>query len=636
MTSSDPQWEVPPLARFQVLGPVRAIPGGPAGGLRRKQRALLARLLLQPGRAVSTDALIDAVWADEPLPEDPRAALQSQVHRLRRFLGGTGARVVTRPPGYALGIGSGEVDAVLFEQWVADGKARAGDDPRAALDGYDAALSLWRGPAYGEFADTFARVEAARLEQLRTDAREDRTELLLALGRNAEATAAARELCAAHPLRERPRGQLMRALTLSGRQGEAIGVYQDFRLWLRDELGVHPSPELQEIHLRVLRQEVRGTRSADPVPPRAVASRGERRASGPGGPGGGPGGGPPRPLSALVGRAGELRRLDALLTAAPLVTLTGPGGVGKTRLALEYALRQVPVSKVAWVELAELREPEAVIAACCEAVGAETLPPGAVGRETLVRACRDQDLVLLIDNCEHVVDTVARIADAVVRACPGVKVLATSRERLAVEGEHVLGLPPLPVAGPDGTPRDSPALQLFLERLRAAGHPVHPGDTRSAYLAGLLCTRLDGLPLALELAAVRAAALGLEEVAGADDLLSLLDGRRAPGARQTSLRSSLDWSYRLLSAEERSVFRRLAGLPGPFTLDQAQRLCGGGRPPAHAGITPVLAALIDKSLVLREPDGGRGPRIRYRMLSATSSFAARRPAEERLPVPAGH
>ncbi|MFJ7305874.1 BTAD domain-containing putative transcriptional regulator [Streptomyces sp. NPDC099088] len=575
---------------FRVLGPLEVRSSNTVMPIpSRRQRAILARLLLEPGATVSADALADTAWGGEDQPRDARAALQTQISRLRAALGPLGGKLLTNPPGYRLDIAAKDVDAHTFERRILEGRDLSGWDPRAALALYDQALALWRGRAYAEFADGFAQPEATRLEQLRVAAAEDRIEALLAIGEAASAVADAESLISSEPLRERPYALVMRALAASGRQGEALAVYQRLRDRLSEELGTEPSEPVRAVHLQILRQEPDQATRQD---------HGARHTSMPAL------SRVPAAVSSFVGRQRELEAVSVALTASRMASLVGPGGVGKTRVAIEWAQQHNTAQPVAWVELASLRDPTAVPNAFLDALGVPD-PPGESPLDALITALRSRHILLVVDNCEHVIEEAARTVHAITRSCAHVRILTTSRERLALEGEHVITVRPLPVATGNGEVGNSTAVQLFLDRMGAAGHAADADDPEVRRLAETICHRLDGLPLALELTAAHAATLGLASVAGTTDLLDLAAGRRSGQVSHRSLRATLSWSYDLLTRDEQCLLRRLAVFPGWFPIPWATTVCSDTElPPDY--IPMLIASLVDKSLVIRRslPAGG--------------------------------
>ncbi|MFD1542007.1 BTAD domain-containing putative transcriptional regulator [Nonomuraea guangzhouensis] len=556
--------------------------GGP------RLRALLALLLLDAGRIVSGERLLDGLYGEQPGAVN---ALQSQVSRLRRGLG-SDAPVEFHPAGYRLAVDPAEVDALVFERLAAEGRAAGSAEERAAVLGR--ALGLWRGPALADVRDApFASAQVTRLEELRLDVTEERIEAELALGRHRELVPELQSLVAAHPVRERLRGQLMRALYGSGRQSEALAAFEAARSVLAEELGVDPSPELAAVHLAVLRGEL-------PVSPVNSASRGA-----------------PSQLTSFVGRQEDLGAIAGLLAAARLVTLIGPGGAGKTRLAIEASVRHP--GEVAFVELGELAEGGDVARAVLAALGLrdgllsaqEQRSPG----ERLVVALADRPMLIVLDNCEHLVEAAAALAHRLLSACPGLRVLATSREALGVTGETLFPVTPLALPAEGAPPLSAPAVRLFADRAAA----VRPGFAVDGGNAGdvlRICRALDGLPLAIELAAARLRSLPVAEVAARlDDAFGLLSrGSRTAQPRHRTLRALVEWSWELLDAPEQRLARRLSVFAGGATLESIEAVCG------DADAVGVVAGLVDKSLVEVVGD-------RYRMLRTIHAFCAERLAE---------
>ncbi|OZV84457.1 hypothetical protein CA850_00955 [Micromonospora echinospora] len=650
---------------FGILGPVeaRTVDGTavPLGG--RQLRALLALLLLDAGRVVGADRLIDGLHGEHP-PAGAANALQSQVSRLRRALraAGTGVTVEAYPAGYRLAVDPEDVDVHRVTRLDrAARQALAAGAPARAVALLGEALTFWRGePLADVTAVPFAAAQVARLTELRLGIVSEYAEAALAAGDPHAPISLLSEAVAAHPLRERPRGQLMRALHAAGRSAEALRVYADLRRALAGELGVEPSAELAAVHLAVLRDERR-----DPVAPPPARL--------------------PAQLSSFVGREGELARVTGLLDAGRLVTVTGPGGVGKTRLAIETAGRRA--GEVCFVDLAPLPAGARVAPVLLDAfglresglglpgvtrapftgplvgphgdsasadadvpvgagpAGAAALAGGADSAvNRLVTALSDRRMLLLLDNCEHVVADAAPVVRALLAACPHLRILATSREPLGLTGELLCPLSPLPVPSPDapaGTVATAPALRLFADRA-AAVRPDFVLDGDTVDTVRRICAALDGLPLAIELAAVRIRALSPAEVAARlDDRFRLLSrGDRTAAPRHQTLYAVVRWSWDLLSDAERCLLRRLTVFAGGVTVSAAEQVCGGGcgcRGPllpfsaeegspatTRRGCEPetaeLLAALVDRSLL--EHAGGR-----YRMLETVRSFGAERLAE---------
>ncbi|WP_344864590.1 BTAD domain-containing putative transcriptional regulator, partial [Planomonospora alba] len=607
--------------RFGILGPVevRHGDGRPVAVGGPRLRALLALLLLDAGRVVTVERLIDGLYGAD-VPGGAVNALQAQVSRLRGLLGDRGGTIVRHPAGYLIAADPGDVDVLRFERLAAEGRqALAAGDPRRSAARLEEALGLWRGPALSDVGDApFAAAQAVRLEEARLAAVEDRAEALLATGGHREAAEVLRGLVGAHPLRERPAGQLMRALYAGGRQAEALAVFEDVRRRLAEELGTDPSPELAALHLAVLRADPSLGSPGSPGPAAAPAAPAD------------PPPGLPAHLTPLIGRTAELDRLGALLDANRLVTLTGPGGTGKTRLATEAAGRRS--GDVRFVELAPLVDgaevPQAVLSALglretglLAAPNRQQAAPDLTGR--LVAALADRSVLLVLDNCEHVVEAAARLADRLLSACPGVRVLATSREALGITGEALYPVPPLALPGPGAPPEQAAAVRLFLDRAAAVrpdftadfGTGGGPGDA-AADAVLRICRALDGLPLAIELAAARLRSLTAAEVAARlDDRFRLLSrGSRTAQPRHRTLHAVVGWSWDLLDETERTMARRLTVFAGGATLEAAERVCGVD------DTDGVLASLVDKSFV--EVVGGR-----YRMLETIRAFCAERLAE---------
>jgi predicted ATPase/DNA-binding SARP family transcriptional activator len=613
--------------RIGILGPleVRDADGRslPVGGARL--RSLLIRLAIEKGHAVPVDRLAEDLWPGEG-PADAANAVQALVSRLRAA---AGKDVVEHgPTGYRLTIPSAEIDAWAFGQLVTDARARlARDGNGGAADMLRRALRMWRGPALADVADApFAAATIARLSGLRLAATEDRIDADLALGLGAELVPEIEELATEHPLRERLRGQLMRALYAAGRQADALGVFEDTRQLLAAQLGVDPSPALSDVHLAILRAELPAPQSPAPARPEAPQRRRTNL---------------PAQLTSFVGRDEDLERVvSRLLAESRLVTLTGPGGAGKTRLAVEVGARvadQVP-DGVWFVPLAPVRDgadlPQAVLSAVgpdgawqadpFEAARLAAMEP--LDRLSEVLAARS--LVLVLDNCEHVLDAVASLAGRVLADAPGARILATSREPLGLTGETLSPVSSLPLPPPDADASQaaaSPAVRLFADRAAA----VRPGFSIDAVSAGpvvRICRALDGIPLAIELAAARVRALTPAQVAERlDDRFALLSvGTRGTLPRHQTLRAIVDWSWDLLDDTERAILRRLSVFSGGATPDSAAHVCslaGAGGDPA--AVIDVIASLVDKSLVTAAGDG----HVRYGLLETVRAYAADRLAE---------
>ena len=556
---------------------------------------LLIALALRCGEVVSDDRLSEILWGDVP-PDGPNA-LRRQISTLRRMLGRTEA-VIRRGSGYVLSVDKDAVDAFRFESLAAKGQMalRDGDVPRAAVCLRDA-LELWRGDALADVADEpFAEADRVRLTEMRIATVEARIDADLALGRHADLVAELEHLVAAHPVREHLRAQLMLALSRSGRQTEALRSYATARSVLAEEVGLEPSPELRALETAILRQD-ETTARRDPEPPPSRRSRLRT------------------PLTSLVGRRDLLDVLAARLRRRRLVTLVGPGGVGKTRLAIEAAreILEADLMEVWLVELADVADGDGVASAIATTLG---LPISADPNSDLARVveflCGRNTLVVL-DNCEHLIDSAARLAQDLLELCPTMRILATSRERLGVPGEVVCPVPPLPI---------SDAVSLFVERGHAAAPAtelVGAGEVEWPLLESI-CARLDGLPLAIELAASRLGSMPLTELAvGLDDRFRVLNrGARTARPRQQTLRAVVDWSYDLLFDDERRVLDRLSVFTGGCDLAAARVVCADDTISAD-DVAELVTRLADKSLItIHDPDGDG--HVRYRMLETLVEY----------------
>jgi predicted ATPase/DNA-binding SARP family transcriptional activator len=593
----------------RILGPLEVLRDGVALEVGpRRHRALLALLLLSANRVVSADRLIEELWAGRP-PEGAPKTLRSYVSRLRAAVGEEVLR--SRKPGYLLEIDPDELDARRFERLLDEGrKARARGDAAVAAACLREGLALWHGDALADLADEpFADVEARRLEELRLVAIEERIEADLDCGRHHELVAELEALLDEQPLRERLWGQLMTALYRSGRQADALAGYQRARSLLADRLGLETGKELRILEQKILRQELEAA-------PAQVVERGL------------PSGtvNLPAQLTSFVDRERELEELTRLLPETPLLTLTGIGGCGKTRLALEAAGSALPRFRegVHLVELGGLTRPEFVPDAVAAAVGAPQPSERAV-LESLPDRLRTQALLLVLDNCEHVLDACAELAGRLLSACPQLRILATSREPLGLHGELVYRVSPLSLAEPaEATPdvAGSAAVRLFVERAAAAGWEPD-GTPQTLTTVASVCRELDGLPLALELAAARSHVLTVEEIAARlDDRFRFLRyPRRTPEPRHETLGTTMAWSYDLLSEDERALLRGLSVFAGGFTLQAAAAVCLDGDSDAAL---ELLTRLIEGSLVLVDARNGT---TRYRMLETVRHYAAERLAE---------
>ncbi|MEU0490220.1 BTAD domain-containing putative transcriptional regulator [Nocardiopsis sp. NPDC006139] len=617
--------------RFGVLGPLAVWDerGEPVRVPELKVRLLLAALLIEPGRVVPADRLVDDLWGAE-LPADPTASLQTRASQLRRVLDaaepGGRALLVSRRPGYLLEAAPGRLDARDFEDLL--GRARDTADPAARVGLLGDALALWRGPALADLADhDFVRAAVLRWEERRLTALEDQARARLDLGEHAAVADGLGDLVEEHPLRERLRAAHMLALYRSGRQTLALESYRRLRDLLADEMGLDPGPELTALHQAVLAQDPALDAPAAPAAPVTHTVPGIPAPPAPGGdaPRLPPPPDPPVPLTPLVGREDDLARVLALLERARAVTLTGPGGVGKTRLALAAAAQAAP-GGVHPVDLAGVCPGEdadsaeaAVVEALSAALGVRddssgtspfTAPPGT--RTTrLADALRTRDALLLLDNAEHVAAALAPVLSALLAAAPGLRALVTSQVPLGIAAEHLHAVEPLPEAD---------AVRLFADRAAASAPGFAVTDDNADAVTSIV-RRLDGVPLALELAATRVRALGVHELADrVDDRFALLtDGYRDAPDRHRTLRAALDWSWELLTGPERAVLRRLAVHADGASLASAEEVVSGDGVP-RAEVPDLLARLVDRSLVT----ASREARPRYRLLESVALYGTER------------
>jgi predicted ATPase/DNA-binding SARP family transcriptional activator len=547
---------------FRILGALEVEgEAGPVALVGHKQRVLLGLLLLHTGEVVSSDRLMDELWGERP-PATAATSLRNLVAQLRRRLGA--ATIVTQAPGYLLRVEPEQLDRARFERLIAEAR---GAEPREQVMLLREALALWRGPPLADLSyERFAQAEIHRLEELRLEALEERIEAELVLGEGGELVAELEGLVAEQPLRERLRGQLMLALYRAGRQAEALDAYQAARRMLVEELGVEPSPTLQELQGAILRQDP----ALSPAPPAPTTKL-------------------PAQPTPFLGRTLELAEVVALLQRADvrLLTLTGAGGSGKTRLALHAASDLAPdyPHGVFWVPLASLRDSELVSASIADALAV-------TDERRLAESIGERRLLLLVDNCEHLL-AAAPALSALLSACPNLKLLATSREPLHLAGEREYLVPTL---------AENEAVELFRQR-------AHAAEPEPAVLA--ICRRLDCLPLAVELAAARTKLLPPEALLQRlEKRLPLLTGgpRDAP-ERQRTLEATIAWSYDLLSEDEQTLFARLAVFASGSTLEAAEEVAGAE--------LDTLQSLVDKNLV-------RHSNKRYEMLETMREYASER------------
>lgn len=598
---------------LRVLGPLELeIEGGrlPVGG--PLVRALLVRLALDAQSMVPTTVLQDALWAGDH-PAGAANALQTQVSRLRRQLGEAGSRLESTASGYRLDMEPGHVDALEFEKLAARGRDEwAAGKPEAALPCLLAALDLWRGAPFVDLIDAdWIDAAVARLDEIRLSALEDRFEVQLALGQPVQASDI--ELLASdYPMRERLQAVAIAALSAGGRQAEGLARYEQTRRLLADELGVDPGPSLQAAYMAVLRGDA--PVSAVAREPLGVQTNLRSR------------------VSTFVGRFAEVERVQQMVMRSRLVTLVGPGGAGKTRLAGESAAGLVgELPQGVWIaELASITDPEDLPVAVLTALGVRgsglldpAAPPGdRDARARLLDALLDSRALILFDNCEHLIDAAAELADLLLTRCPGIRILATSREALGISGEELFAVPPLGMPAADSSVEEAlkhDAVRLFADRAGSLRDGFVVNDENVSAVVEI-CRRLDGLPLAIELAAARTRSLPVDEIAlRLNDRFRLLTGgSRTAMPRHRTLRAVVEWSWDLLSADERLLADRMSVFPGGSTPASAAAIVDGAWPQSR--VDDVLAALVDKSILTLTDD----PATRYRMLETLREFGTER------------
>ncbi|HEU0102703.1 MAG TPA: BTAD domain-containing putative transcriptional regulator [Mycobacteriales bacterium] len=628
-----------------VLGPLEIRRDGEPVAVRRgRPRRLLLSLVVRRGGAVPQETLIDQLWGVEP-PVNAGNALQILISYLRKSLRGAGLAIDRAPTGYRLVVEADAVDMWVFERLV-DQVRSPGVSAPDRLDLVSRALALWRGPALSEAVDDpFAQGDIVRLDELRLQAFEARTAALLDLGRHEEALPDLTQLVRENPFREALHGQFALALYRAGRQADALRALEQARNALVDELGLDPSPELQRLGQRILRQDS----ALDPAQPKraAVTVAGEARASQPSGPGGGvqevpvtvpaqaagpapegdpdpagsdPAAGglrPPTALTSLIGREEQVEAIDEALGAHRVVTLTGPGGAGKSRLAAACAFRRGPAW---WADLSGATDGAALHEAVTAAVG--TVRSSDDAAADIARWIGATDALLVLDTCEHLADAAGALARGLVAACPGLRVLATSRQPLGVPGELAWPVPPLSLPDPDerrpAAIAESHAVQLFADRARLArpGFEVTADNARDVASA---CLLLDGLPLAIELAAGHVAALSPAKiVALLGDRMRLLGTTGSRRDRHAGLRAAIDRSYELLSDEESLFLERLSVFAGPFPLEAAAEVAGAD---LDADGLSLLLSLVRQSLVAVAGED------HFRLLDTIGAYATARLAE---------
>jgi predicted ATPase/DNA-binding SARP family transcriptional activator len=618
----------------RLLGQVAAVRDGDPVGLGGPlQKGVLALLALAAPEPLTPDVLVAGIWGDAA-PPAARESLRAYLSRLR---GAVGAEHLERSSN-AYRLLADDVDVQRFTELAGTGRtALEAGDLEGARSQLEEALALWEGTALADVRHLpFAGAPAAGLEEARAAAREDLHDAQLRAGTHAEAIGALQALVEAAPLRERAVGLLMLARYRSGQQAEALAAYTQLRSRLVEELGIEPAPEVQLLHQQILSQDpaLRTTPAASAGAPSTAPVAASADTSGVAGAGAAgvgaaeagaaapPAGNVPTPLTSFVGRTEELAAGRALLDAHRLVTLVGPGGSGKTRLALEL-VRGMATDLVdgPWlVELAGVDEGDLVPSAVAGVLGVAATSEGSL-TDILASALADRPVLVVLDNCEHVIDAAATLAERLLRRCPGLRVLATSREPLGVPGERAVTVPALPVARREGP---SDAALLFADRAAQVDPSFTLAETETP-LVERICRELDGIPLAIELAAARLQLLSLEQIASMlDDRFALLtSGNRTALPRHRTLMAAVAWSYDLLDDEQRQLFAITSVFRDGFTLEALESLLPG------PGTLDALGQLVAKSMVTVEASGEPGSPRRYRMLETLREFAGRQLDERR-------
>jgi predicted ATPase/DNA-binding SARP family transcriptional activator len=599
-----------PSVRVDLLGPLRLTVGGsPVEVPGPKRRAVLAMLAMAGGRALTADQLVDALWPTDP-PESGRSALHSHVSRLRGHLGSGAARLITLDRGYRLILGADGTDLDLARTLLANGRAAAEEDPAAACQLLRQALALWRGPALADLSETAPMAtEVAGLEQLRREITDLLISCAIEAGQADDVMPLAAEAVAADPLREPAVLLLMRALAVAGEPSHALQVGRAYRRRLTAEAGLDPSAHLAEVERDIARGIIGPHRTGAEAGGQPVTSAPPV----------------PRPANRLIGREAQLVAVRRLLSTERLVTIVGPGGVGKTRLVLEVAQR---AGNAAVLPLAPVTDPAAIPHALAAALGLREL------RGDVLRACiavlGNAPTLLVVDNCEHLLPAAVDVIATVLHGCRNVTVLATSREPLGLAAECSSRLAPLPLPGLEPLTAGDvdrlahvPSVAVFLERAARVRPGFAPGPAELRRIADIV-RRLDGIPLAIELAAGRLSSFSVADLSGRlDRALDLLGGSgTGQEDRHRTLRSTIEWSYQLLSSGERRLFRHLAVFPDGLDLDDAEAVAAELELTVDSG--SALAHLVEASMI----NAIFGERTRYRMLETLRHFGLDRLAAE--------
>jgi len=581
-----------------VLGPVVIRESGTTLTVSAtKQRTLLCLLLVSHGRPVLPARLIDELWGERP-PPTAASALQVHTSGLRKLFGD---RLRWSAAGYELDLAKLRLDTARFDDAIRDARAVRTDDRQRAVNKYRAALDLWRGEPFAGTAETpMLRAERERLTQLRLAAAEELYDLELAAGRHAEVLEELASIAKEYPTRERLVSELMLALHRSGRLAAAEGAYKMIRHALKDHVDAEPSERLQ-----ALAAAIRHNDPALDIAPPSV----------------------PTPASRFVGRRWELDRIGQLLGKSRLVTLIGPGGSGKTRMAVQLCVElsaQHP-DGVHWVDVADATNGEQVIARLqllANALGSNQQS----GLEAITKRLHSKRALVVLDNCEHLVSECRALVSELTAQCAGVRILATSRTALTVQGETTW--PVFGLAIPTGNSARAALARSDAVRLLALrGAAARPGfiiDETNISAAATLCRRLDGLPLAIELVAARLRAMSLSELVTRLDTTIDIAGPSSPARRYQTMREALDWSFALLDPDERTLFRRLAIFPGSWTLSAAERVgadADGLAPNSATEVVDTLLRLVERSMVVASPPSTTAGETRFGMLETTREYA---------------
>jgi predicted ATPase/DNA-binding SARP family transcriptional activator/class 3 adenylate cyclase len=603
------------IVNYRILGPFEVTRGGEklaVGGPR--QQAVLVALLMHANEVVATDQLIEMVWGDSA-PAKAANTLHGYVFHLRRALEPTRGQgkpaeiLVSEPNGYRLHARPDEIDAAQFERLADHGRRllEAGDSRAAELT-LTEALGLWRSDPLPGFEDhEFATTEISRLRERRTQAAEDHLAALLNTGEHDAVIAAAETLCTQHPWRERLWGLRMTALYRVGRQADALAAFQTVRATLIDELGVEPGPDLRALEQRILAQDVEldlsPTTGAKAAPPDS------------------PPHGLPHPVSSFIGREDDISRVADAVGQARLVTILGPGGVGKTRLAIAAGHHLAATfDDTFFADLSTIADPALTANVVAATLGVDDTPDRPAP-ESIISRLTAHKILLVLDNCEHLIDATARLTAELLSSCATLTIVATSREAIGIDGEHIVALapmstPPIGWHGPLADPEDFTSIRLFCDRAHAVLRDFDP-ETGWDHIA-TVCRAVDGVPLALELAAARLRSMPLDVVAGRieDRFRLLTGGSRAAVSRQRTLEAAMDWSYDLLEPAERFCLARASVFVGGFTTQAAEFVLGCD-PIDTYDVVDLIGQLVDKSLLSLEPGTGR-----YRSLETIRHYAS--------------